>query len=32
MASLRRSGCETADQVRLAVLETNGGISVIKKD
>jgi uncharacterized membrane protein YcaP (DUF421 family) len=32
MASLRRSGCEAADQVRLAVLETNGGISVIKKD
>jgi uncharacterized membrane protein YcaP (DUF421 family) len=32
MAALRRTGCETIEEVRLAVLETNGGISVIKKD
>lgn len=32
MAALRRSGCEKIEDVRLAVLETNGGISVIKKE
>lgn len=32
MAALRRSGCEKVEEVRLAVLETNGGISVIKKE
>jgi uncharacterized membrane protein YcaP (DUF421 family) len=32
MASLRRSGCEKVEEVRLAVLENNGSISVIKKD
>lgn len=32
MAALRRSGCEKIDEVRLAVLETNGSISVIRKE
>jgi len=32
MAALRSSGCEKAEEVRLAVLETNGSISVIKKE
>jgi uncharacterized membrane protein YcaP (DUF421 family) len=31
MAALRRNGCERAEEVRLAVLETNGSISVIKR-
>ncbi|MET1027762.1 MAG: YetF domain-containing protein [Dongiaceae bacterium] len=32
MAALRKNGCDSVDQVRLAVLETNGSISVIKHD
>jgi uncharacterized membrane protein YcaP (DUF421 family) len=32
MAALRGAGCEKIDEVRLAVLETTGSISVIKKE
>lgn len=31
-AALRRAGCATVNEVRMAVLEINGSISVIKRD
>lgn len=31
-AALRQAGCSSVNEVRTAVLETNGGISVVKRD
>ena len=31
-AALRQSGCTSVNEVRCAMLETNGGISVVKRD